>query len=127
MEGIALYRGWFDPVTIDHVDVLRYAARLGGRLVIAIGVHPGKAPLFSADDRIAMLQETCGAMVREAGCEFDCITFDDLAVAAARRVGPTIMVRGLGDGIDLDYGMQAPGRTPPMPRGWRRGCLTAAP
>src|SRR5258707_12309108 len=127
MEGIALYRGWFDPVTIDHVDVLRYAARLGGRLVIAIGVHPGKAPLFSADDRIAMLQETCGAMVREAGCEFDCITFDDLAVAAARRGGATIMVRGLRDGIDLDYEMQLPGSNPAMAPEGQTGFLPRSP
>src|SRR6266850_5030487 len=106
MQAIALYPGSFDPVTNGHVDVVRHAARLAGRLVIAIGVHPGKAPLFSADDRIAMLQETCGAEVREAGCEFACITFDDLVVSAARRVGATIMVRGLRDSTDLDYEMQ---------------------
>src|SRR5215471_4104858 len=109
MQPIALYPGSFDPVTNGHVDVARHAARLAGRLVIAVGVHPGKAPLFSADERIAMLGETCGIMVREAGCEFTCITFDDLAVSAARRVGATIMVRGLRDGTDLDYEMQMAG------------------
>jgi len=114
MQPIALYPGSFDPVTNGHVDVVRHAARLAGRLVIAIGVHPGKAPLFSADDRIAMLEATCGAVVREAGCEFDCITFDDLAVAAARRVGATIMVRGLRDGTDLDYEMQLAGMNQAM-------------
>src|SRR5437879_6113747 len=114
MQAIALYPGSFDPVTNGHVDVVRHAARLAGRLVIAIGVHPGKAPLFSADDRIAMLAETCGAVVREAGCEFACITFDDLAVAAARRVGATIMVRGLRDGTDLDYEMQLAGMNAAM-------------
>src|SRR6266481_8316945 len=109
MQAIALYPGSFDPVTNGHVDVVRHAARLAGRLVIAIGVHPGKAPLFSTDDRIAMLEETCGVVVREAGCEFACITFDDLAVSAARRVGATIMIRGLRDGTDLDYEMQLAG------------------
>jgi pantetheine-phosphate adenylyltransferase len=103
MQPIALYPGSFDPVTNGHVDVVRHAARLAGRLVIAIGVHPGKAPLFSADDRIAMLEATCGAVVREAGCEFHCITFDDLAVAAARR-----------DGTDLDYEMQLAGMNAAM-------------
>jgi pantetheine-phosphate adenylyltransferase len=106
---VALYPGSFDPVTNGHVDVVRHAARLASRLVIAVGVHPGKAPLFSADDRIAMLEETCGVMVREAGCEFTCITFDDLAVSAARRVGATVMVRGLRDGTDLNYEMQLAG------------------
>ncbi len=111
---VALYPGSFDPVTNGHVDVVRHAARLAGRLVIAVGVHPGKAPLFSVDDRIAMLEEACGVMVREAGCEFTCVTFDDLAVSVARRVGATIMVRGLRDGTDLDYEMQLAGMNAAM-------------
>jgi len=111
---IALYPGSFDPVTNGHIDVVRHAAGIAGRLVIAIGVHPGKAPLFPVDDRIAMLEETCGVMVREEGCEFTCITFDDLAVSAARRVGATIMVRGLRDGTDLDYEMQLAGMNAAM-------------
>ena len=109
MQPIALYPGSFDPVTNGHVDVVGHAAKLAGRLVIAIGVHPGKAPLFSVDDRVAMLEETCGATVREAGCEFACITFDDLAVSTARRVGATVIIRGLRDGTDLDYEMQMAG------------------
>jgi pantetheine-phosphate adenylyltransferase len=109
MQPIALYPGSFDPVTNGHVDVVGHAAKLAGRLVIAIGVHPGKAPLFSGDERVAMLEETCGAMVRAAGCEFACITFDDLAVSTARRVGATVIIRGLRDGTDLDYEMQMAG------------------
>lgn len=114
MQPIALYPGSFDPVTNGHIDVVRHAARLVGRLVIAIGTHPGKAPLFSPDERIAMLEETCGAAVREAGCEFACITFGDLAVTAARRVGATVLVRGLRDGTDLDYEMQLAGMNAAM-------------
>ena len=114
MQPIALYPGSFDPVTNGHVDVARHAARLTKRLVIAVGVHPGKAPLFSADDRIAMLEETCGGLVRRAGCEFACITFADLAVSAARRVGATLIVRGLRDGTDLDYEMQLAGMNETM-------------
>ena len=114
MQPIALYTGSFDPVTNGHVDVVRHAAKLAGRLVIAVGVHPGKAPLFSAEDRLAMLEETCGVMVREAGREFTCITFDDLVVSVARRVGATIMVRGLRDGTDLDYEMQLAGMNAAM-------------
>src|SRR5215475_6417190 len=114
MQPIALYPGSFDPVTNGHVDVARHAARLAKQLVIAVGVHPGKAPLFSADDRIAMLEETCGAAVRKAGCEFACITFADLAVSAARRVGATLIVRGLRDGTDLDYEMQLAGMNAAM-------------
>ena len=55
MPRIALYAGSFDPVTNGHLDVVRQAVRLADRLVLAIGVHPGKAPLFSFEDRLAML------------------------------------------------------------------------
>jgi pantetheine-phosphate adenylyltransferase len=127
MQPIALYPGSFDPVTNGHVDVVHHAARLAGRLVIAIGVHPGKAPLFSADDRVAMLEETCGVMVREAGCEFACITFDDLAVSTARRVGATIIIRGLRDGSDLDYEMQMAGMNAAMALDVQTVFLPASP
>ena len=114
MQPTALYVGSFDPVTNGHVDVVRHAAKLAGRLVVAIGVHPGKVPLFSADERLAMMTETCAEMVRGAGCAFDCMTFDDLAVATARRVGATLIIRGLRDGTDLDYEMQLAGMNAEM-------------
>jgi pantetheine-phosphate adenylyltransferase len=114
MQPIALYPGSFDPVTNGHLDVVRQAAKLASRLVIAIGVHPGKAPLFSAEERVAMVEEICGAMVRESGGELACITFDDLAVAAARRHGATVMIRGLRDGTDFDYEMQLAGMNAAM-------------
>lgn len=109
MPRIALYAGTFDPVTNGHLDVVRQAARLADRLVIAIGVHPGKAPLFSAEDRLAMLVETCEPLTRAAGCELKCITFADLVVAAAWRESATLLIRGLRDGTDLDYEMQMAG------------------
>ena len=87
MPRTALYAGSFDPVTNGHLDVVRHAARLADRLVLAIGVHPGKAPLFSADERLAMLEETCGPLARAAKCELACITFADLVVETARREG----------------------------------------
>jgi pantetheine-phosphate adenylyltransferase len=114
MQATALYAGSFDPVTNGHIDVVRHAAKLASRLVIAIGVHPGKIPLFSADERVAMINETCGDLVRGSGCALDCITFDDLAVTTARRVGATVMIRGLRDGTDLDYEMQLAGMNAAM-------------
>jgi pantetheine-phosphate adenylyltransferase len=109
MPRIALYAGSFDPVTNGHLDVVRQAARLADRLVLAIGVHPGKAPMFSSDERLAMLEETCGPLVRGSGGELSCITFDGLVVDAARRAGAGILIRGLRDGTDLDYEMQMAG------------------
>jgi len=109
MPRTALYAGSFDPVTNGHLDVVRHAVRLADRLVIAIGVHPGKAPLFSAEERLAMLEETCGPPAKAAKCELACITFDDLVVETARKVGAGLLIRGLRDGTDLDYEMQMAG------------------
>lgn len=114
MPRIALYAGSFDPVTNGHIDVVRQAVRLADRLVLAIGVHPGKAPLFSADERLAMLQETCAPIAKEAGCELACITFDDLVVTAARRAGASVLIRGLRDGTDYDYEMHMAGMNAAM-------------
>lgn len=114
MPRIALYAGSFDPVTNGHIDVVRQAARLADRLVLAIGVHPGKAPLFSADERLAMLEETCAPIGREAKCEISCITFDNLVVEAARKAGAAVLIRGLRDGTDFDYEMQMAGMNEAM-------------
>jgi pantetheine-phosphate adenylyltransferase len=61
-----------------------------------------------------MLQETCGPVAREAKCELSCITFADLVVNTARKVGAAILVRGLRDGTDLDYEMQMAGMNAAM-------------
>ena len=114
MPRAALYAGSFDPVTNGHLDVVRRAVRLADRLVLAIGVHPGKTPLFSADERLAMVRETCEPIAREAGCAFSCTTFGDLVVAAARREGASLLIRGLRNGTDLDYEMQMAGMNETM-------------
>jgi len=109
MSRIALYAGSFDPVTNGHLDVVRQATRLADRLVLAIGVHPGKAPLFPAEERLAMLREVCGPVGQAAGCQLDYVTFADLVVTAAQRAGAGLLIRGLRDGTDLDYEMQMAG------------------
>jgi pantetheine-phosphate adenylyltransferase len=109
MPRTALYAGSFDPVTNGHLDVVTHAARLFDRLILAVGLHAGKAPLFAADERIVMLQESCTPLARDAGCELQCITFADLAIEAARRLGATTLVRGLRDGTDFDYEIQMAG------------------
>jgi pantetheine-phosphate adenylyltransferase len=109
MTRIALYPGSFDPVTNGHLDVVRHAVTLCDRLVVAIGVHSGKKPLFSTEERLAMVREVFGPVAQKAGCAFDCTTYDNLTVTAAQQVGATIMIRGLRDGTDLDYEMQLAG------------------
>ena len=114
MARTAFYAGSFDPVTNGHLDVIRQATRLADRLVCAIGIHPGKTPLFSAEDRIAMLGATAGNIARAANVTFSCVTFDDLVVDAARRAEATILFRGLRDGTDFDYEMQMAGMNAAM-------------
>ena len=114
MARIALFPGSFDPVTNGHLDVVRQAARLADRLVLAIGTHPGKAPLFTAEERLAMLDEAAAPAARAGGCEFACITFADLVVAAARRAGATILIRGLRSGADFEYEMEMAGMNDTM-------------
>lgn len=109
MIRTALYAGSFDPVTNGHLDVIRQACRLVQHLVIAIGVHPGKAPLFTADERADLLQTICAPVARAEGAALEIVTFDDLAVNAAHRAGARIFIRGLRDGTDLDYEMQLAG------------------
>ena len=109
MPRTALYAGSFDPVTNGHLDVVRQAARLADKLVLAIGVHPGKKPLFAAEERIAMLEQTCAPLAQGAGCALECITFSDLVISAAQRAGASVLIRGLRDGTDFDYEMQMAG------------------
>jgi pantetheine-phosphate adenylyltransferase len=108
-QRTALYAGSFDPVTNGHIDVVRQAAGLADKLVLAIGVHPGKTPLFGVEERIAMLEQTCGPVARKAGCELACITFSGLVVDAARKAGAALLIRGLRDATDFDYEMQMAG------------------
>jgi pantetheine-phosphate adenylyltransferase len=109
MARTALYAGSFDPVTNGHVDVLRGACRLADKIVIAIGTHPGKQPLFSVADRLAMLKEVCEPIASGERVKLETATFGDLVVAAAKRAGATLLIRGLRDGGDLDYEMQMAG------------------
>lgn len=109
MLRIALYAGSFDPITLGHLDVVRQAARLADQLVLAIGIHPGKIPLFSADERLGMLEEVCQPVINNTGCTLKCTTFADLAVSAARREGAGMLIRGLRDGSDFDAEMHMAG------------------
>ncbi len=117
MPRIALYPGSFDPVTNGHLDVVRHAVGLCDRLIVAIGVHPGKKPLFSTEERLEMAEIVFAPIAAAAGCAFDCTTYDNLTVTAAQKAGAGIMIRGLRDGTDLDYEMQIAGMNETMAPG----------
>lgn len=123
---IALYSGSFDPLTNGHVEVIRQGARLCDRLVIGIGVHPGKVPMFSAAEREALIRDICAHDLKAAGCAFDVVTFDGLAVDAAKAAGAQIILRGLRDATDFDYEMQMAGMNAAMAPGIQTVFLPAS-
>jgi pantetheine-phosphate adenylyltransferase len=127
MPKIALYAGSFDPVTNGHLDIVRQAVRLADRLVLAIGVHPGKTPLFPFEERLAMLTEICGPVAKAAGVALACVAFDGLVIDLAKREGATVLVRGLRDSTDFDYEMQMAGMNAAMAPDVQTVFLPASP
>jgi pantetheine-phosphate adenylyltransferase len=127
MTDIGFYSGSFDPVTYGHTDVIARALSLVDELVIGIGVHHGKVPMFTAEERIAMIKEDIADLVAKHGAEIRVVTFDNLAVDAAREAGATIIIRGLRDGTDFDYEMQMAGMNSQMAPQIQTVFLAASP
>ena len=114
MPLIGFYSGSFDPVTYGHTDVIDRALAIVDELVIGVGVHHGKKPLFTAEERVAMLEDEAGVLAEKHGRELKVVTFDTLAVQAAALHGASMIIRGLRDGTDFDYEMQMAGMNAEM-------------
>lgn len=106
MNRTAFFPGTFDPVTNGHVDLLNQALAIADRVVIAIGVNPGKSPMFSLAERQAMIAATINGLGDKDAARVTSTSFEGLAVDAARKAGATIIIRGLRDARDVDYEMQ---------------------
>ena len=111
MARIGLYTGSFDPLTNGHLDVIRAASAFCDRIIVGIGTHPGKAPAFSPIERVALVR---AATTKGILAAVDVVTFDGLAIDAARRVNASLIIRGLRDGTDFDYEMQMAGMNATM-------------
>jgi pantetheine-phosphate adenylyltransferase len=101
MNRSAVYPGTFDPITRGHEDLVRRAATIFDRIVIAIAVNPGKAPLFSADERVALAR---GVLADVPGVEV--ASYTGLTVDFAREHGLTVIIRGLRAVSDFEFEFQ---------------------
>jgi pantetheine-phosphate adenylyltransferase len=127
MKRIGFTSGSFDPPTNGHLDVIQRAARMVDSLVIGIGVHPGKTPLFTTQEKIEMLKAETAAVAKDTGCRIEIVTFDNLTVDAAKAAAAALIFRGLRDGIDFDYEMQMAGMNGAMAPGIDTVFLPASP
>lgn len=126
-RSVGFYAGSFDPITNGHVDVVRAAAVFCGRIVVAVGVHPGKSPLFPLEEKTAFIVDATREIARDFGCDIEVAAFDGLAVNAARHHGATLLLRGLRDGSDFDYEMQMAGMNRAMAPDVQTVFLPASP
>jgi pantetheine-phosphate adenylyltransferase len=127
MKRVGFTSGSFDPVTNGHMDVIARAARMVDTLIVGVGVHPGKTPMFSVDEKLEMLKAETAPVAAETGCRIEIVTFDNLTVDAARAGGATLIFRGLRDGTDFDYEMQMAGMNGTMAPGIDTVFLPASP
>jgi pantetheine-phosphate adenylyltransferase len=126
-ERIALYAGSFDPLTNGHLDVLKASLVVADTVYAAIGIHPGKKPLFSFEERVGLIEAAANAEFGRDGARIKVVAFDGLVIDAARREGASIMIRGLRDGTDLDYEMQMAGMNETMAPELQTVFLPASP
>ena len=101
----ALYPGTFDPVTLGHLDIIKRAVKLVDHLVIGVATNASKNPMFTLDERVAMVKAEAEKLA--AGhASIDVVTFDSLLVKFAAQVGASMIVRGLRAVSDFEYEFQ---------------------
>lgn len=99
--SVAIYAGSFDPMTFGHFDVVKRAAQLFPRLIVAVGRHPTRNPLFSLKERMDMIHGVCADIEN-----VEVSSFGGLLADYAREVGARVVVRGLRVGADFEYELQ---------------------
>ncbi|HEX3597590.1 MAG TPA: pantetheine-phosphate adenylyltransferase [Polyangiaceae bacterium] len=98
---LAIYAGSFDPPTNGHLDLVDRASKLFPRVVVALGQHPTRSPLFTVEERVQLLERVCAPMKN-----VEVALFDGLLVDYARKIGARIIVRGLRAATDFEYELQ---------------------
>ncbi|EAQ44661.1 MAG: pantetheine-phosphate adenylyltransferase [Roseobacter sp. MedPE-SWde] len=106
---IGLYPGTFDPITLGHIDIIRRASALVDKLVIGVAINRDKGPMFSLEERVAMIEVECAKLTEQTGTEIVVHPFENLLINCAHDVGAQIIVRGLRAVADFEYEYQMVG------------------
>jgi len=106
---IGLYPGTFDPITLGHIDIIRRASLLVDRLVLGVAINRDKAPLFTLEERVEMLEKDCADLSEQTGTEIIVHPFENLLINCAHDVGAQVIVRGLRAVADFEYEFQMVG------------------
>jgi pantetheine-phosphate adenylyltransferase len=106
---VGLYPGTFDPITLGHVDIIRRASALVDRLVIGVAINRDKGPMFSLEERVAMIEAECAKLTAQTGTEIVVHPFENLLIDCAHDVGASMIIRGLRAVADFEYEYQMVG------------------
>lgn len=106
---IGLYPGTFDPLTLGHMDIITRACALVDRLVIGVAINRDKSPMFTLDERVALIEGETGALSARTGVEIVVHPFENLLIDCARDVGAGVIIRGLRAVADFEYEFQMVG------------------
>ncbi|MCW8861841.1 MAG: pantetheine-phosphate adenylyltransferase [Rhodospirillales bacterium] len=109
VERVGVYPGTFDPVTFGHLDIIKRAAKVLNRLIIAVATNPGKGPLFSVEERVAMIEAEVADLTLEHGMKVEVVAFDNLLMDFVVSQGAEVIVRGLRAVSDFEYEFQMAG------------------
>src|SRR6476661_637486 len=104
-----VYPGTFDPITLGHMDIFRRATHLVDRLVIGVTTNPSKSPMFTVEERLAMVEREMAAIANCGGAEIRVVSFDSLLMDFAEREGASMIIRGLRAVADFEYEFQMAG------------------
>ena len=102
---VGLYPGTFDPVTLGHLDIIKRAVKLVDHLVIGVATNPSKHPMFSLEERSAMLMREATPLA-EGRASIEVRAFGTLLVRFAEEVGAGVIIRGLRAVSDFEYEFQ---------------------
>jgi pantetheine-phosphate adenylyltransferase len=106
---VGLYPGTFDPLTLGHMDIISRAAALVDRLVIGVAINRDKGPLFTLEERVAMIEAETAGLTERTGTEIVAHPFENLLIDCARDVGAQVIIRGLRAVADFEYEFQMVG------------------